>query len=190
MMNYPHRSFSASLLVLLLQCPPNSRASQSAVAFVTGPSDLATVCSQLGFKVSEKPDRVTTVLWEKSRFGMLEKTSLLLKSKFPSSLGKDHFYRFTLWSETFPDSIQARNRLDSMDAMPPKLNIEAQYVYGLQKGYRIGSRVVFIQTDVMAYFAKVEQLRDGLFKLESIKEPRQRNRTLDSLSKALRKIDK
>jgi hypothetical protein len=142
---------------------------------------------RLGFKVTEKPDRASTIAWEKTRFGMMEKSSFFLKSKFPSALGKDHFYRFTIWSESFSDSGQARTRLDSMHVMPPKLNIESQYVYGLRNGYRIGNRVVFVQTDVAAYSAKVDQLTNVLLKLESIGDPGLRNRALDSLSKVLRK---
>jgi hypothetical protein len=185
------RTLTAALFFLLLDSPADSlETPPPTLKSRTGPSNLAPMCMRLGFKVTEKPDRASTIAWEKTRFGMLEKSSFFLKSKFPSALGKDHFYRFTIWSESFSDSGQARTRLDSMHVMPPKLSIEAQYVYGLRNGYRIGSRVVFVQTDVAAYSAKVDQLTIALLKLESIGEPGLRNRALDSLSEALRKPDK
>lgn len=147
---------------------------------------LAPLCKRLGFNVTEKPDRATTVEWEKNRFGMVSKSSFFLKSKFPSGLSRDHFYRFTVWSETFPDSVQARIRLDSISVMPPKLRIEAQYVYGLQEGYQFGNRVVFVQTDVSAYTKKVGQLKNALRNLEGTVSLGVRNRMIDSLSKVLR----
>ena len=150
-------------------------------------TQLATLCKRLGFTVTVQPDRPSTIAWENARFGMSKKSFILLKSVFPSGLGKDHFYRFKIWEESFPDSIFARTRLDSMAVMPPRLGVEGEYVYGLQRSYQVRNRVVSIQTDVFAYMAKAEQMAKSLRRLEDIPEGGNKVRILDSIAKALRK---
>ena len=148
---------------------------------------LLVVYPRLGFLVSKMQSRIPPTQWEQERFGVLSKNSVFIKSLFPSGLGKDHFYRFTITEETFEDSAHAKTRLDSLRVDPPDLSVEQRFLFPLRRGYQLKNSVVTIHTDVSAYKPKMEQLRDCLRRIDAQNFPKQRKRILDSVSVAIRK---
>ena len=175
--------FAVSVVVVLLQpCwgAPDPSKDSTAIR-------LLPIYTKLGFAVTKAQVHLPISEWERNRYGTLSKNSIFIKSRFPSGLGKDHFYRFTITEESFPDSLHAKQRLDSLWVEPPGLHTEESFVFPLCRGYWIRNSVVTVQTDVSAYKAKMGQLRDCIREIDSRPSLSNRKGLIDSVARALKK---
>jgi hypothetical protein len=148
---------------------------------------LSPMLIQLGFAIKKQPGDDSVSPWEKDNFGLQRKRSLALKSRFPSNLGRDSFYRFWVDEEYFGTEIEAHHRLDSIYQMPPYFKGEREKVFSLRRGYRRGAKVFIFRTDVSAYSGKLEQLTEGCELLESVTGKPVRKNIVDSLKVEVRK---
>jgi hypothetical protein len=149
-----------------------------------GNSDYAA----LGFKSQKRENRVAPTLWEKRTFGLLEKSRVMLKSRFASVLGKTSYYRFVVEEETYPDAAAAGLRLDSLFVPPPKMLPDEGKAFPLRKAFLAGNRVVIVRTDVAAYQPMLTPLAGALQTLAGLPDSAGRKSMADSLGAALKRV--
>jgi hypothetical protein len=142
---------------------------------------------KLGFEVKSSA-RISPTIWEKEKLGLLDKHKTILKSTFPSHLGRTSYYRFIIEEETYPDSASAKFRLDNLRIRPPKLSPDDWKNFPLRRGIQQSNRVIVVWTDVTAYKRKLEEMKNALEALSSTPDPEMRIQLLDSLESALRVI--
>ena len=112
---------------------------------------------------------------------------MALKSRFPSNLGKDSFYRFWIDEEYFDSEKNASHRLDSIYQMPPYFKGQRKKDFPLRRGFCRGAKVYIFRTDVSAYSGKLEQLTNGFELLEGATGNDERKKIFDSLKTEIRK---
>jgi hypothetical protein len=142
--------------------------------------------TRLDFTVVKRSDSIPPSVWEKEKFGLVEKNRLSLKSRFAAPQGKKWRYRFVVEQETYPDSARARVRLDSLFVKPPKLRPEDNKAFPLRTGFVVGDKVVIIRTDVAGYQILLGPLAEALEIVAKAPDPTSKRVLADSLSHALK----
>lgn len=181
-------AFHFLILMLLGQAQSNGivPAAKPRSASPQNPIFNSADASRLGFKVLKKKVKGEPTPMETSKFQVQERWLTRIKSKYPSELGRDSYYRFYIEEAVFPDTSLAQARLDSLFVEPPGLSPEDDKPFNLRRGFRNGNRVVVVGTDVVAYKEKMKQLTTALRLLNTSVESKRRAVLLDSLEKALR----
>ena len=150
---------------------------------------LSTSLIQMGFVVKKKPAPDSVSTWEKENLGILRKRTMALKSRFPSNLGKNSFYRFWIDEEYFDSEKDASHKLDSIYQMPPYFKGQREKDFPLRRGFCHGAKVYIFRTDVSAYSGKLEQLTNGFELLEGATGIDERKKIFDSLNTEIRKAN-
>jgi hypothetical protein len=124
----------------------------------------------IGYVVKKKSIEKPTK-WELETFNLLDKNVVRIKSVKPVKKWNKTRYRFVVYVERYATPDDALKRLQRILEMPPGLRPEEQKAFPLRKGFRHGTQVYLVTTDV-ALFELDGELERVLSKLQKALENR------------------
>ena len=114
-----------------------------------------TSLSQWGYKTITSGEKNQTE-WESSEFGSATIYSQKIKATKEVSDWPNAYYRFTITKEEYISESKAQKRLKELYKTPSHINTKMHPEYVLRKGFRKGTCVYIISTDVLKF--EIEEL--------------------------------
>lgn len=111
--------------------------------------------SHWGYKTIASGEKNQTK-WEKSKFGSATIYSQKIKATKEVSDWPNAYYRFTITREEYLSDSKAQKRLKKLYKTPPHINTKMHPEYVLRKGFRKGTCVYIVSTDVLKF--EIEEL--------------------------------
>jgi hypothetical protein len=112
----------------------------------------------LQYTIKSPVESIALNNWERDSLNIIKKRALKIKSSKPVKNGSSTWYRFTIYEESFPDSIVAEMRMQKLFIKPPSLSGEQLKLFPLRRGFRCNNKVFLITTDAAIFKQELERL--------------------------------